>query len=362
MATGPGTHGVNVDGGLVRPGRILLVRSAQLAATVAGVLVASFLLIHLAPGDPVLALAGEHGDAGYYDDMRARFALDRPLPEQLLAFGQRVLSGDLGNSWVQGRPARSVIAERIPATLLLTGTALMISTLLGLALGSVAAMRRGSRMDLSINVATLVLFSVPVFLLGQLALLAFALFLPWFPVFGMVSPTVDGSGLSGLIDRLRHLALPALVLAVPQLADVARLTRSALLTELGQLYVRTARGTGLGPLGVLRHALRLSLLPVVTLVGSRIGHLLGGAVIVESIFGWPGLGTLMLTATGNRDAPVLLGIFFLVTLTVVLANLLTDLTYGWLDPRVSARDRSRVGDLAGGGGTPARVTTGVGPT
>lgn len=341
---------MSVDRGLIgRRVRGVLVRAGQLAATVGGVLLLCFTLIHLAPGDPVLALAGEHGDEGYYEDMRARFALDRPLSEQLIAFGRRVVTGDFGDSWVQGRPAGQVILERVPATLVLTVTALILSTLAGLVLGALGALARGSPADLSINVLTLVLYSVPVFFVGQVAILLFALALPWFPVFGMVSPGAVEGGVAGLVDRLRHLVLPALVLAGPQLAGIARLTRSALLNELDALYVRTARAKGLGQLAVVRHALRLSLLPVVTLVGGRVGHLFGGAVIVESIFGWPGLGTLLLTATGNRDAPVLLGIFFLVTFTVVAANLLTDLTYGWLDPRTSRRGFSVAGPAAGRG-------------
>jgi peptide/nickel transport system permease protein len=309
-------------------------RLAQLVPTVLGVMIISFVLVHVAPGDPVLALAGEYGDESYYDDMRDRFALDRPLWEQLPTYFLRLASGDFGLSWVQGRPARDVILERVPATLLLTVTALVISTLLGGLLGTIGAVRMGSAADRIINWTTLIVYASPLFLVGQLALLLFVLIIPVAPAFGVTTPGGTAGGLAALLDVLRHLALPAAVLAAPQIASVARLTRSTLYDELDATYVRTARAKGLGPLAVIRHAMRVSLLPIVTLIGTRAGQLLGGAVIVESIFGWPGLGTLLIEATANRDAPVVLGIFFGVTLAVVFANLGTDLLYARIDPRV----------------------------
>lgn len=312
-------------------------RVAQVVPTVLGVLLISFLLVHLAPGDPVLALAGEHGDQGYYDSMRERFDLDRPLPRQLLTYARRMATGDLGTSWVQGRPAAHVILERVPATLLLTVTALLISSLLGVALGTLAAVRKGKLVDALVNGATLILYAAPVFLVGQLALLLLVLAIPVFPAFGVTAAGGGPPGLAGVVDVLRHLALPAMVLAAPGLASVARVTRSALASELSSTYVRTARAAGLPDAQVIRHALRLAWLPIVTLVGNRAGQLLGGAVIVESIFGWPGLGTLLIDATRNRDAPILLGIFLAVTLAVVLANLISDLLYGFIDPRVGQR-------------------------
>lgn len=314
-------------------------RVAQVVPTVLGVLLVSFVLIHAAPGDPVLALAGEHGDQAYYEAMRERFDLDQDMPRQLWTYARRVAVGDFGTSWVQGRPAAEVILERVPATLLLTASALLVSTLFGILLGGFSAVRRGGLADAVLNGSLLTLYAAPIFLLGQLALLLFVLLIPVFPAFGVTAPGGGPGGVAGVLDVLHHLALPALVLATPGLASVARLTRSALSNELAATYVRTARAKGLGTVAVLRHAMRIGLLPIVTLVGNRAGQLLGGAVIVESIFGWPGLGTLLLDATQNRDAPVLLGIFLGVTVAVVFANLITDLTYGWLDPRVGANAR-----------------------
>ncbi len=309
-------------------------RLLQVVPTVAGIVIIAFLLVHIAPGDPVLALAGEHGDQAYYAFIRERFGLDRPIHRRLLTYAQRVLAGDLGVSYVRGRPVLAVILDRLPATLLLTGTALGLSTIVGIGLGLAAASRAGSRRDLAITATTLGAHAAPVFWLGQLAILVFAFRAGWFPVQGMRS-----AGLAtGAADVAWHLALPALVLASQGVAAVARLTRSAVVEELQRDHVRTARAKGASPARVLfRHALPGALPPVVTVLGGRIGHLLAGAVIVEVVFAWPGIGRLMLSSLQARDVPVLMGLFLVVALTVALANLLTDLAYVALDPRVRHR-------------------------
>jgi peptide/nickel transport system permease protein len=310
-------------------------RLAQVVPAVAGIVLVSFLLIHLAPGDPVLALAGEHGDEAYYAFMRERFGLDRSLPAQIATYAANVLRGDLGISYVHGRPAATVIAERLPATLLLTTTSLVFSSLVGVLLGIYAASRPYGTRDLLVNVGTLGLYAAPVFWLGQLALLAFALRFGWLPVQGITTAGSRATGLALAADVARHLMLPALVLASQEVAAVARLTRVGMLEELGRDYVRTARAKGVRERRVmLHHALRQALLPVVTVIGGRVGHLLSGTVIVEVVFGWPGIGRLLLTAMQTRDTPILLGIFLLVAFTVLLANLVTDLAYGRLDPRI----------------------------
>jgi len=315
--------------------RYVLRRVLQLLPTTAAILVVGFLLIHLAPGDPVLALAGENGDAEYYASVRRQFGLDQPLPAQLATYAGNVLSGDLGTSYVQGRPVADVLAERLPATLLLTGTAVLFSSLLGTALGVFAATRRRRWPDVTVTVGMLALYAAPVFLVAQLAILALALRAGWFPVQGMTDARSDATGFAHVRDVAHHLVLPVLALASQEVAAVSRLARVGLLDELGRDHIRTARAKGVPEHSVvLKHGMRRAMLPVVTVLGGRVGHLVSGAVVVEAVFGWPGLGRLLVTAMQSRDAPIVLGVFLLVSVTVVVANLLTDLVYAWLDPRV----------------------------
>jgi len=314
--------------------RYLLRRTGQAVPAVVGILLLTFVLIHLAPGDPVVALGGEHGDAGYYAMIRAKFGLDRPLHEQLIVYATRVIGGDLGTSFVHGRPVIGVIAERLPATLLLMLAALCLSTLVGLALGTVAARRVHQPADLILRCAALLAHAAPPFWLAQLAILALAVSTGLFPVQGMTDARRSSAGLAYAADVARHLVLPALVLAASELALTTRLVRAALIEALGADYVRTARAKGLLETQVIGHALRNALLPVVTLIGGRVGMLCAGAVLVEGVFAWPGVGQLLLASLLSRDYPVLLGIFLLVSVSVVFANLLTDLVYGWLDPRI----------------------------
>lgn len=313
-------------------------RLAQVLPTCTGIMLVGFLLIHAAPGDPVLALAGQNGDAAYYAFMRAKFGLDEPLPTQLAVYAGNVLRGDFGPSYVQGRPAMDAILERLPATALLAGTALVISTLGGLALGLFAASRPGGARDLGVSTTSLVFYAAPVFWVGQIAVLTLAVRLGVFPVQGMTTARDPASGWALVPDVAHHLALPALVLAGAEVAAIARLTRAGLLDELARDHIRTARAKGVPERSVLiRHALRRALLPVLTVVGGRIGFFVAGAVVTEVVFGWPGLGQLLLEGMQNRDAPIVLGIFTLMALAVVLANLVTDLAYGVVDPRIRYR-------------------------
>jgi peptide/nickel transport system permease protein len=319
-------------------GGFVLRRLLQVVPTVAGILLVSFLLLHLAPGDPVIAIAGEHGDAAYYATMRQRFGLDRPLPEQLATYAVRVASGDLGFSYVQGRSAGGVIAERIPATLLLTGTAMLLAVAGAIPLGAIAGRRPHGARDVSISALALGLYSTPVFWVAQLAILLLAVRLGLAPVQGMVTAGSDAIGLARAVDVLRHLALPALVLASQELATLVRLTRSGVIDELTRDHVRTARAKGVGERGVLiRHALPRALLPAITVIGARAGHLVAGAAVVEIVFGWPGTGRLLVAALQTRDTPVLLGLFLVISLGVVLANIVTDLAYAAVDPRIRLR-------------------------
>jgi peptide/nickel transport system permease protein len=301
---------------------------------VAGIVLLAFIVIHTAPGDPVLALAGEHGDAAYYAFMRQKFGLDRSLPEQLLAYASRLLHGDLGLSYVHGRPVIDVVIERLPATLLLTTTALTLSSVGGVALGVLAARRADGIADLVLRAGALVAHATPSFWLAQLAAITLALGTGLFPVQGFTDARQSWTGGRYLLDVLHHLVLPALVLAAGELALTTRLTRAGVLEGLATDYARTARAKGLADRAVVHHALRNAILPLVTVIAGRVGMIATGAVLVETVFAWPGLGQLLLSSIQTRDIPVLLGVFLLVSLVVITANLLTDLTYAWLDPRI----------------------------
>ena len=314
--------------------RYLLRRVAQVVPAVAGIVLLAFIVIHTAPGDPVLALAGEHGDAAYYAFMRQKFGLDRSLPEQLLAYASRLLHGDLGLSYVHGRPVIDVVIERLPATLLLTTTALTLSSVGGVALGVLAARRADGTTDLVLRAGALLGHAAPSFWLAQLAAITLALGTGLFPVQGFTDARQSWTGGRYLLDVLHHLVLPALVLAAGELALTTRLTRAGVLEGLATDYARTARAKGLADRAVVHHALRNAILPLVTVIAGRVGMIATGAVLVETVFAWPGLGQLLLSSIQTRDIPVLLGVFLLVSLVVITANLLTDLTYAWLDPRI----------------------------
>lgn len=315
-------------------GRYALWRLGQALPAVAGLVLLTFLLIHLAPGDPVVALGGEHGDPRHYAFIRAKFGLDRPLAEQLIVYAKNVARGDLGTSFVHGRPVMGVIAERVPATLLLMSAALILSSVGGTALGTLAARQAHRPADLVVRSVAVCGYGTPSFWLAQVAILLLAVGTGLFPVQGMTEARQVSTGLAHARDIARHLVLPALVLASNELALITRLVRSGLLEALGTDYVRTARAKGLPERLVTNHALRNALLPIVTVIGGRVGMLCAGAVLVEAVFAWPGLGQLLLASLFARDYPVILGIFLLVSVSVVLANLLTDLAYGWLDPRI----------------------------
>lgn len=317
--------------------RFVVRRLLQAIPTIAVVLALGFLLVHLAPGDPVLVLAGEHGDAEYYRFMRHRFGLDRPLPVQFAAFVVRLAHGDLGYSYVYGRDTTAVILERVPATLLLTGTSLALALTVSIPLGTLAALHPHGRRDTGISVLALTLHSTPVFWLGQLAILVFAVHLHLLPVQGMTSAVLSGRGLHAA-DVLRHLALPALVLAAQEIAVLTRLTRAAMLDVLPLDHVRTARAKGASAARtVVRHALPRALLPLVSVVGTRVGHLVAGAAVVEIVFGWPGIGRLLLASLQSRDAPILLALFLLVSGAIVVSNLISDILHARLDPRIRVR-------------------------
>jgi len=313
----------------------VLRRLGRGALAVATILVVTFGLIQLAPGDAVDALAGAGGDEATNDYLRSYLQLDRPVWEQFGSYAYNLVRGDLGVSFVQGgTPVVELIGDRLGATLLLVGTALALSSIGGILLGALVARWPFGRFDAAVSSLSLVAFAIPTFWLAQIFVLVFAIRAGWFPIQGMTDARSDYTGWAAVGDVAYHLVLPATVLAVSQLALVARVTRSGLLAEKSNDYVRTARAKGATERrAILGHALPNALLPVVTVIGTRVGLLFTYATVTEIVFGWPGLGTLLLTASQSRDRPVLLGLVLLVSVSVVLANLLTDLVYGWIDPR-----------------------------
>lgn len=316
-----------------RLARFALRRALQAVPVVVGVVTLAFVLIHLAPGDPVYMMAGEGGDAEYYADMRTRYGLDRPLPAQFTQYLWSVAHGDFGYSYGYQEPVMTVVVDRLPVTLLLSGSALALAVVAGFGVGLVAALAPRSKADLVLRVITSVVFAAPVFWIGQLLLIGFAVTLPLFPVGGLSSLRGDGPG--PVVDLLWHMALPAACLSTGMLALLGRVLRAGVLEEISREYVRAAiaRG-GSRTRAVLTHALPNALLPAVTVIGHHAGHLLTGAVLTEVVFGWPGIGRLLIDASTQRDYPLVIAVLFAVSIVVILANLITDVTYVVIDPRI----------------------------
>ena len=312
--------------------RIYLVRRLLLVVPVLlGVSVVVFLVLHLSPGDPAEIMLGPQATKEDLERLRLELGLTEPLPVQYARWLGHVVQGDLGRSLWMKRPVLGEVLVRFKATLILTSTALVLSTVGGIALGVASSTRPNSALDRLSAVASLFGVSMPVFWLGIVLMVIFALWLGWLPASGMYSPYGGGD----LRDLLAHLALPAVTLAAASVTIVARLTRSTMLETLGQDYIRTARAKGvIERLVVLRHGLRNALIPIVTVVGVQAGYLLGGAVLTETVFAWPGVGTLMVQGILARDFPLVQGCVLVVALCFVLVNLAVDLVYVWLDPRI----------------------------
>jgi peptide/nickel transport system permease protein len=312
--------------------RYLARRLLLLAPVLAGVSVIIFMVLHLSPGDPAEIMLGSAATQEDLGRLRAELGLDEPLHVQYARWIGHVARGDLGRSLWMKRPVLGEVLTRFGATLLLTATALALSSVVGVALGVVAATRPNSLLDRLSAVASLFGASMPSFWLGIVLMVVFALWLGWLPASGMYAP--HGGG--GWRDLLAHLILPAVTLAAASVTIVARLTRSAMLETLGQDYVRTARAKGLRDRTVvLRHGLSNALVPIVTVIGVQAGYLLGGAVLTETVFAWPGVGTLMVQGILARDFPLVQGCVLVVALSFVLVNLGVDLLYAWLDPRIT---------------------------
>jgi peptide/nickel transport system permease protein len=323
--------------GAARFWRFLAQRLVKMAAMIVAIAVANFLLIHAAPGDPASVIAGEAGaaDPQFLAQLRAQFGLDQPLSTQLLIYLGHLLHGDLGVSYRQGRPVAALIAERLPATLLLTGTAFAFALAMGMLLGALAAQRVGRWADSAITVLALGFFATPIFWVGLMLVLVFSVWLDWLPSFGMNTVGADYTGWAAVADTARYLVLPALTLGLFYMAVYARLTRASMLEVASQDFVRTARAKGVPEGRILRrHILRNALLPVITYAGIQAGQLIGGSILVETVFAWPGVGRLAFDALLARDYQLLLGVFLCTSVLTVVFNLVTDVVYAWVDPRV----------------------------
>ncbi|BAI74564.1 peptide/nickel transport system permease protein (plasmid) [Azospirillum sp. B510] len=311
--------------------------AAQLVFVLLGIALINFFLLHLAPGDAAQVLAGESGAATpeYMEALRRQFGLDQPLYIQFLRYLGNLLTFDLGYSFRQSLPVSELILQRLPATLLLMGTAIGFALVAGCSLGFLAARRAGKLTDTVISIVALLFYATPVFWVGIMLIVVFSVILDWLPVGGMTSVEANLSGLALVGDVAAHLVLPAVTLGLFYLAIYARLMRAAMLEVYGQDFVRTARAKGVRPHRIAwRHVLRNALLPIVTTLGVQLGSILGGAVLVETVFSWPGLGRLAFAALFQRDLNLLLGILFCSSVVVVLVNIAVDLVYTLLDPRI----------------------------
>ncbi|HEX7587824.1 MAG TPA: ABC transporter permease [Anaerolineae bacterium] len=314
----------------------ILRRCAQAIPLLLGVVIVNFLLIQLAPGDPVTLLVGDYpAPEEYVRQVRADFGLDRPAPERLVLYLGQLAHGNLGFSFANRLAVVDLIGNRIGATLELMLAALIFALVVGVSLGVIAAQGRGKLADWVAQLSALVGYSVPDFWLGQILIILFAVTLGLLPSQGIRSPRSIATGLDAFLETLPYLILPTLALSVRFIALFSRITRSAMLDVLNADFVLGARARGLSEWRVLiLHVLRNAALPIVTVVGYNLGLLIAGSALIETVFAWPGIGRLLFDSITKRDYPVMTGILLLVSVTVVVANLLTDLAYAALDPRV----------------------------
>ena len=312
--------------------RFVLRRLLQSCVVLLGVTLVVFLLLQLVPGDPVRVALGTRFDPQTYEALRARAGLDQPLVAQYFNYLGRALTGDLGVSFRSGRPVTSIVLERLPATLSLAVTAVVFATLIAVPLGVLSAIRSGSFVDHAARVFSQIGVSVPDFWMGIMGILLFAGVLGWLPPSGYVALTEDPAGWAS------HVALPAATVGLVTASILTRFIRSSMLEVLSEDYVRTAEAKGLRTrVVVLRHVLRNALIPVVTVVAVQLASLLGGVIVIEVLFAWPGIGRLTYDSVQARDYPVLQGAILLVAALFLLVNLLVDILYARLDPRITVR-------------------------
>ncbi|MCE8019191.1 ABC transporter permease [Halomonas sp. MCCC 1A11036] len=317
--------------------RLIVMRLLKAVVVLFLIIIFNFVLIQLAPGDPAAILAGEAGatDQEFLRQLRERFGLDQPLYVQLWRYVSGIATLDFGWSYRQGMPVLDLILARLPATLLLTGTAFVLSLALGIVLGSMAAARVKKPSGSLIMALALIFYATPLFWVALMAVVLFSVYLGWLPAYGMVTVGAGHTGFALVLDVAKHLVLPATTLALFFMAIYTRMTRASMLEASQQDYVKTARAKGLSPRVIQRrHILRNALLPIITLAGLQAGQMVGGAILTETVFAWPGIGRLMFEALQQRDYNLLLGIFFFSAALVIVFNIITDLVYRLADPRI----------------------------
>jgi peptide/nickel transport system permease protein len=322
--------------------RYIVQRLLHTVVVLFGVTLLTFGLIHMTPGDPVLVMLGQDATPAELERLRHLLELDQPLWVQFGHYLSRLASGQLGDSIVQHQPVGKLLGDRFPATIELTIAAMLVAITIGVSTGIISALMPYSPFDIVAMLIALCGVAMPVFWLGMLGILLFALQLGWLPSFGRGEPLTDAvqawiryGDPYDLVDAVKHLILPAVTLGAFSAALISRLVRSSLLDILGQDYIRTASAKGLRkPTVVARHAFPNALIPVITVIGLQVGTLLGGAIIAETIFAWPGVGRLLIQAINQRDYPLVQGIVLLTALVISLINLSVDLLYGAINPRV----------------------------
>src|SRR3546814_412782 len=318
-------------------------RLAKALFVVLGVVIINFFLIRLAPGDPATVLAGQSGtgDAAYVQQLRKDFGLDKPLPVQRGHYLQGVAQLDLDYSYRNHIPVLTLIVQRLPATLLLMACAFLFSVILGVLLGVIAARARYNNrrrwIDSAVMAGSLLFYATPLFWLALMAILLFSVILGWLPGFGMESIASGFTGWERVQDIGMHLILPTVTLGCFFMAMYVRLTRASMLEVINMDFVKTAKAKGVHPSRIISvHVLRNALLPVITFAGIQLGQMAGGAVLTETVFAWPGIGRLMFDALLQRDYQLLLGVFLVTSIMVVFFNIITDLIYRFVDPRIAA--------------------------
>jgi peptide/nickel transport system permease protein len=324
----------------VTRGRYILQRLIRGLPIIFAIVVVNFFLIRLAPGDAAQVLAGESGAASeqYMAQIRQQFGLDQPLYIQFFSYMKNVLLFDLGYSFRHGRAVSSLIVERLGATAILMVAAMTISVFMGALLGAIAAIRDRTFLSHVIVIFAVVSYATPLFWVGLMMIIVFSINLGWFPTSGIITVGADYTGFRAVLDVLHHLVLPAISLSCFYMALYTRLMRASMLETLDLDFIKTARAKGLSDWTiVLKHALRNAILPVLTMAGVQVSAMFGGSVIVESVFGWPGLGLLAFESLFARDLNLLLGIFFLSSILVVVTNAVVDVIYTIVDPRIELK-------------------------
>jgi peptide/nickel transport system permease protein len=327
----------------------IIKRLLQIIPVVLGVTLIAFALIHLAPGDPVRTMLGQHATQQEIDDIRAKYGLDQPLYVQYFIWLNDVLHGDLGRSILSHEQVTTEIGSRFPNTMELAIAAMIFAVLIGVVAGIISATKQYSVADYSVMGLALFGISMPVFWLGIMLMMIFGVFLGWLPIGGridllipfqritgfmVVDSIITGNG-AALISVLRHLLLPAIALGTIPMAIIARTTRSSMLEVLRQDFIRTERAKGLSERKVIyKHAIRNAMVPVVTVIGLNFGLLLSGAILTETVFSWPGVGRLVIDSVYARDYPLVIGCILVFALVFVIVNLITDLLYTYIDPRI----------------------------